>query len=782
MFSDDNGVVIACGGRTSVALIASHIGSCYKFSKMCDLVIVTGDDKAVFCHKLVLCSLSKTLLDMCVGDDAGNETTCIYLPDFSYEAVKSLIGAIYDGLGKQVQEIPKTELTSILGIEDLPLAFSKCSVKIECDPGEVALENEKSVSSIKRRIAKRTRASENEEEKLTEGRRGRRSTKRQCYKEEEIADEDDDLEGSMQDIFEAAKSEMSNAGAQYDTAEEWQPELDDLNEADAFATGGKDSDQNLKEEISPEEEITPEEKPLKSSRKWPDGRRWQPKEYKHNMSSAYGQIRKPRNLSQKRERASSKSPAQNTTKKLRRSKARRTQRKKSESEEDSSNDDNDYIPDLKREEESSDEEQPTNDYSSCQGKAIKIGIRQIVSGCKPINIDVRSAGGDFHIIPAFAAHKIKPDGSKSNRSKIDFTYKQYMVKPSFAAVVGVARAGDLSEHLLGRPLAWSYPSGEEEMNGQYDAVTDAYQKVFGFSEEDVHCNKMFINAHFGTYSAVPHEYKDPKRAIGTDLYRRYKEMDPAALNHELEQKKEKHPAYERNEKKPTLTLQGTRCQLQLDPTLETKSFEGIMVIAWHINKIKPSESSYRKAIGKVLNFDCDVVQNKRHYNTMWEQPSKVLELFMRVLRDVWMNGSTWLPLSKHMFSLFKTVFERACALRLLSNIIVGNLPERMCTHCGKTFTIMSGSELRIYTEHMKKHAIEKSFSLDCGCTNVGKIGSTKARGRHMKLHHSDGKFVKCPKCVEVIEKDKLSDHIAKNHVENHVEQFCEICGKSCPHK
>merc|ERR1712061_239020 len=119
---------------------------------------------------------------------------------------------------------------------------------------------------------------------LTEGRRGRRSTKRQCYKEEEIADEDDDLEGSMQDIFEAAKSEMSNAGAQYDTAEEWQPELDDLNEADAFATGGKDSDQNLKEEISPEEEITPEEKPLKSSRKWPDGRRWQPKEYKHNMS------------------------------------------------------------------------------------------------------------------------------------------------------------------------------------------------------------------------------------------------------------------------------------------------------------------------------------------------------------------------------------------------------------------------------------------------------------------------------------------------------------------
>ena len=134
---------------------------------------------------------------------------------------------------------------------------------------------------------------------------------------------------------------------------------------------------------------------------------------------------------------------------------------------------------------------------------------------------------------------------------------------------------------------------------------------------------------------------------------------------------------------------------------------------------------------------------------------------------------------KYMFSLFKTVFERACVPRLLSNIIAGNLPERMCTECGKTFTVLSATENSLYKKHMERHAIEKSFHLDCGCTNVRKIRSTKARDRHMKLYHSDGRFVKCRKCVEVVEKDKLEDHMAKNHVDR--ERFCEVCGKSCPH-
>ena len=790
MSSYKNGAVIKCGDKKTVALLASHIGLCYKLSRICDLVIVTGDDKAVFCHKLVLCSLSRTLLDICVEEDAGNETTCIYLPDFSFEAVKSLVDTIYDSIGKAFVEVARTELTSVLGIQDVPLASSfgadgvpeAYAVKIE-DHDEVGQKNEKEEeSSTKRRNVRRSKTSEIEEflhdheEKFTERRRGRRSTKRQSYKE--ICD-DDELGGNMQDIFEAAKSEMSYADGEYDRNEEWQPEFADINEAEVFNSGDKEDEKKFKDGEESHGEESPKSTP-------PLNRKWQPKEYKYELYKIYGRIRQPGNTKRKRGTPRTTFPDVNKAKKPKPSKAKETNHLKNKIGEDS-HDDGDYIPGVKQEPESSDEDdidkQTTNDSTNYQKKDTKTSIRDIVSGCKPININVKSAGGDFHIIPAGYMKRLHGNGSKSNRSKIDFTYKQNMVKPSFAAIVGVRRASDSpdsEELLVGRPLAWSYPCDEEEMNSQYDAVTNAYQQVFGFSEEDVHCNKHFIIAHFGTYANVPHEYKDPKREIGIGLYQRYKKMDPAALHCELEQRKEEQPAHERKEKLPTLTLQGDRCQLQFDPTLDTTKFEGVMVIGWHINKIRPSESSFGKAIGKVFNFDSDVAHNKKHFNTMWEQPSKLTDLFMRVLRDVWMNGTTSLPLSEHMFSQFKTVFERACAPRLLSNIIVGNLPEHMCTQCGKTFTVMSGTEYSLYKQHMKRHAIEKSFHLDCGCANVKKIRSNKARDRHMKIHHSDGKFVKCPKCVEVIEKDKLKDHIAKNHVES--ERFCEVCAKCCPNR
>ena len=212
MSSYRNGAVISCGDKTSVALLASHIGSCYKLSKICDLVIVTGDDKAVFCHKLVLCSLSRTLLDICVGEESGNETTCVYLPDFSYEAVKALVDKIYESMGKQLVEIARTELTAILGVEDVPLTSyfktegvpDRYSVKIECDPDKVIIENEKVTES--HGTEDKEEGSDHHEEIPTKRRRGRPSAKRQSYKEICDDDKDDDdyeLEESMQDIFQA---------------------------------------------------------------------------------------------------------------------------------------------------------------------------------------------------------------------------------------------------------------------------------------------------------------------------------------------------------------------------------------------------------------------------------------------------------------------------------------------------------------------------------------------------------------------------------------------------
>ena len=151
---------------------------------------------------------------------------------------------------------------------------------------------------------------------------------------------------------------------------------------------------------------------------------------------------------------------------------------------------------------------------------------------------------------------------------------------------------------------------------------------------------------------------------------------------------------------------------------------------------------------------------------------------MRMLRDVWMNGTPKLPLSAHMMSTFRSVFQRACAPRLLGNLIAGTLPERMCAECGKSFTHVSPDEHRIYQEHMKKHALEAP--LDCGCDNVTKIRTHKAKERHMRLHHSGGKFEQCPQCVKVVEKGGVEDHIAKFHAVE--EACCEFCGKSYPNR
>ena len=42
-----------------------------------------------------------------------------------------------------------------------------------------------------------------------------------------------------------------------------------------------------------------------------------------------------------------------------------------------------------------------------------------------------------------------------------------------------------------REKAWSFPKNEEELDKQYDAVTNAYRRVLGFSEEELYCNKMY---------------------------------------------------------------------------------------------------------------------------------------------------------------------------------------------------------------------------------------------------------------------------------------------------
>ena len=71
--------------------------------------------------------------------------------------------------------------------------------------------------------------------------------------------------------------------------------------------------------------------------------------------------------------------------------------------------------------------------------------------------------------------------------------------------------------------------------------------VLGLSEEELHCNKMFYQAQFGSFEKcnkyvkleqVPKQYKNPKGEVVTKLNGRFKAMNNEALRRELERLKE----------------------------------------------------------------------------------------------------------------------------------------------------------------------------------------------------------------------------------------------------
>ena len=97
----------------------------------------------------------------------------------------------------------------------------------------------------------------------------------------------------------------------------------------------------------------------------------------------------------------------------------------------------------------------------------------------------------------------------------------------------------------------------------------------------------------------------------------------------------------------------------------------------------------------------------------------------------------------------------------------------MCPTCGKKFSAVTEKENIRYNHHVATHKVDKDSS-SCGCSDIAGFDSVSDKQRHMKLHHSDGQFVQCPKCVEAIPKDELEEHLAAVHID----VCCEHCGRA----
>ena len=110
-----------CTFNNGGGLIAPYISICYKSVTFCDLVLIACGNERVPCHKLVMCSLSQRLLSLCSSAQEMEDTTYIHLPQFTHQEVKSVVDRIYGFLDQGKVEIPSDEVTTVLGIESLPL-------------------------------------------------------------------------------------------------------------------------------------------------------------------------------------------------------------------------------------------------------------------------------------------------------------------------------------------------------------------------------------------------------------------------------------------------------------------------------------------------------------------------------------------------------------------------------------------------------------------------------------------------------------------------------------
>ena len=380
-------------------------------------------------------------------------------------------------------------------------------------------------------------------------------------------------------------------------------------------------------------------------------------------------------------------------------------------------------------------------------------LRKFVMEDSSKRFKVRRAGTDFNLSPV--EHKNQwfemiKDGKK----------------PCFATILGVKRVHEEvidtrivkfnGELLAARPLAWSFPQSEEEVNSQYDSVMDAYRKVLGMSEEELHCTFIFLHAQFGggvSKEGNGYKSKNPKKYVKYKLSQKLYNMSKDDLQAELKKRTEEFPAYKRTDGKTNFGLKYDSCRIQFDQSLKPEEFEGLMLIAWHDDG---------EPVGKVLNFDDD------------------MRVYIDLIRDVWMElrnrGSYMLPFTDHMTTCFKSVYERAFAPQLLQKLIDGTAPSRICPTCGKVFYMIDCvRDGRLFSKHIERW--HKNDTLDCGCEGVDKIDTYGGRLNHKKLYHSNGKYVQCsfPECSKVIPKTSVDEHNKYHHFVN---IFCELCGKT----
>lgn len=207
-------------------------------------------------------------------------------------------------------------------------------------------------------------------------------------------------------------------------------------------------------------------------------------------------------------------------------------------------------------------------------------------------------------------------------------------------------------------------------------------------------------------------------------------------------------------------------QLELRPDLVPESYDGILLVSW--------SQRCNAVVGRVLSCPGD-------------DPDKESDDAIWALFDVWCIGQEKLriPDSEYLRKKFNALMEPMETFRIVQEFEKEDpdgkqretmlKKEKQCSECGKVFPCVTVQDEFKLTAHKKNHYYENFV---CDCPEAASLQSLAAKRNHVKLVHSDGRYVKCDHCSYVSTEASVRTHCEREHNKTCLHScVCETCGK-----
>lgn len=318
------------------------------------------------------------------------------------------------------------------------------------------------------------------------------------------------------------------------------------------------------------------------------------------------------------------------------------------------------------------------------------------------------------------------------------------LKDSFQVLVGIKEEYGV---IVGRPLAWTDPDGEEDYVRQFENARQAFRQAYGICDGDLLSSRVIMRVQ---------DFGAKKRDQFNNMSDLQKVLMNKCTRDDLESMLQEHEIVEAF-KSPLPS------QTNIDLPYEN----------W-IMHISNEPITYQELV--ILGIYDHAVE-VRKLEVMEDTPANIATFLMKALSLIWTGGmkSTKFPHSKHItdthFQMARVAYKKRTAEKLLASNepLPRPLPTFTCEICGKTIT--ENAHFTKRSMHMRDHKAEM-FQCDCGI----EFKNPKEKRNHYFVVHAKWKVEQCPHCSMLGSAKAVAKHIATYHKGF----MCDICGKVLP--